>query len=489
MMAADAEGEVNPPHNLELEAALLGACLRSDAAFYKVFDRLEAEHFFAPEHHLIWAAMQSMNAKGKEINATALARYADSEAMLTEIGGSRYLFELVANVVSVINAGDYADTIIDLWKCRACIDAAEQAVGDWYDPNLGMDPARPDFTTDGVAEQLEGRLADIADTGGGADTVVDVATASDLALSSIEAAHKSDGHVVGLATGLRDMDAMIGGLIGGKLYIVAARPGMGKTTLGFGWGFDVARHDPPGTVLFVSAEMTAQETVKRELARLTGIPVQRQNRGDITAEEFEKLALAQADLARLPVVIDDGSNPAISRIRARAGRVDKRARRGGGPGLKMIVVDYIGLCRDPVYAGDRVREIGGITRGLKHLAKDLDVPVVALCQLNRGLEAREDKRPQLPDLRESGDIEQDADVVIFIYRPEYYLAKAEPAQRANESADKFEERSDLWRQRMADAKDVAELIVAKQRDGATGTVECFFSGPRLSFYDRKQPEG
>lgn len=482
------EPEPTPPHNLEVEAALLGACLRNEGAFYKVFDRLEAEHFYAPEHGLIWAAMMAMNAKGKEINATKLAHYADSEAMLTEIGGAQYLFTLVANVIAVVNAGDYADTIIDLWKCRACIDAAEEAVNGWYDPNLGMDPSKPDFTTDGVAEQLEGKLADIADTGGGADTVIDIATASDGALSSIEAAHKSDGHVVGLATGLRDLDAMIGGLIGGKLYIIAARPGMGKTTLGFGWGFDIARNDPPGTVLLFSAEMTAQEVAKRELARMTGIPVQRQNRGDINAEEFERLALAQADIAKLPIVIDDGSGPAISRIRARSGRVDKRARRNGRPGVKLIVADYLGLFRDPVYAGDRVREIGSITRGLKNLAKDLGVPVVALSQLNRTLEQREDKRPILPDLRESGDIEQDADVVTFIYRPEYYLSKQEPAQRSNESADKFEERTDLWRQRMADSKDVAELIVAKQRDGPTGTVECFFSGPRLSFYDRKQPE-
>ena len=473
--------QYEPPNNLELEAVLLGACLRNGDAFHRVFDRVEADHFYAAEHQRIWSGMLALNAQGKDVNPTMLAAWADKEGYINAIGGAAYLRELMANIVTVVSVQGYADNLIDLWKRRACIDAAEVAVTDWRDPALGLDTAEPDRTTDGVAEHLEGMLAEIVDTGSVDNTLVDLSVASDSALTAIEAAHKSDGAVVGLATGITELDALIGGLIAGKMYIVAGRPSMGKSALAFGWAFDIARNLDDGRILIVSAEMSAEDIVKRELARMTGIPVQRQNRGDVNNDEFERLALAQSDLKRLPVSIDDGSGPPVARIRARAGRLDRKSRHSGGSGVRLVIVDYIGLLRDPVWNGNRVQEVGAISRGLKNLSKDLGCPVVALAQLNRGLESREDKRPQLSDLRESGDIEQDADVVLFVYRDEYYLARTEPKQRTNEGADKFDDRHARWRQTLNDSTNIAELIVAKQRDGAVGSVETFFSGARMSF--------
>lgn len=482
-----------PPHNLEVEAALLGAVLRNSRAFEQVGDLLTSDHFYAPEHQRIFSTIKQITEKGQIANATTLSHVMDTDPLIREVGGRSYLFELAANVVTVINAKDYAETIRDLYLKRQLIGLGEDIANEAYDlEDL-------DDSSERQIERAEHRLYQLATTGEVDRGVVTLRAAVDMALDSAEQAYKRDTHLVGVTTGFRDVDQMLGGLHRSDLLILAGRPSMGKTALATNMAFNAAKaysrredeqgnvFEEGGKVLFFSLEMSSEQLAARILSEQSRVASDKIRRGEIETEEFEKLAIAAQELSQVPLFIDDTPALTITGLRQRARRVKRQH------GLHMIVVDYLQLLQGPAEkrSDNRVQEVSDITRGLKTLAKELDVPVIALSQLSRQVEQREDKRPQLSDLRESGSIEQDADVVTFIYRPEYYLQREHPTERQNEAPDKFQERVERHNQRLNDSRNIAEVIIAKQRHGPIGIVELFFDGnfTRFEDLDRHHDEG
>ncbi|RED53564.1 replicative DNA helicase [Aestuariispira insulae] len=483
---ATADGKLvrQPPRNEEIEAALLGALLRNNRAFEKVGDILKADYFFAPEHQCIYLMIKNLVDAGQEARPTTLAHIADAEPILREVGGSEYLYELAANVVTVINAADYAQTIADLYLKRELIGLGEDVVNDAYDLTLDEDAARQ-------IEKVEHRLYNLATSGELDRGVTSLKDAAFKALEHAEEAYKRDSHVVGVTSGFRDIDNMLGGLHGSDLIILAGRPAMGKTALVTTMAYNAAKayrqwedeqgniREEGGKVLFFSLEMSADQLAGRILSGEAGVSGDKIRRGDIDQEDFTKIAKAANVLAKAPLFIDDTPALSITGMRQRARRVKRQM------GLHMVIVDYLQLLQGPPdkKIDNRVQEVSEITRGLKTLAKELEIPVIALSQLSRQVENREDKRPQLSDLRESGSIEQDADVVSFVYRPEYYLQKEHPEQRPSEPQDKFLERLAQHESRLAESRNVAEYIIAKQRHGPVGTVELFFDNDYARFGD------
>jgi replicative DNA helicase len=486
-----------PPYNAEVEQALLGAILRNNRAFEAAADLLQARHFYVPEHQVLFTHVKKLIDKGQVASPATLSHIAQGDEILRDAGGTAYLYELATNVVTVLNASDYARTIHDLHLKRELIGLGEDVVNDAYD-NQDMD-----FTADKQIEKTEQRLYDLATTGEMDRTVKTVGAAAVSALLMAEAAFTRDSHIVGVPTGLKDIDDKLGGLHKSDLLILAGRPAMGKTALATNIAYNAAMvrragvketngreknteageaaraGDDQTVVLFFSLEMSAEQLAGRLIATCAGIPSDRIRRGDIKQEEFERIVVASQELGRLPLYIDDTPALSITGLRQRARRVKRQH------GLHLVVVDYLQLLQGPPdkRMENRVQEVSEITRGLKTLAKDLGIPVLALSQLSRQVENREDKRPQLADLRESGSIEQDADVVSFVYRPEYYLEKEVPEQRPNEAPDKFEERRLRHEQMLSDKRNIAEFIIAKQRHGPVGTVELYFDGALTVFED------
>lgn len=474
-----------PPHNAEVEQALLGAILRNNRAYEATSDLLRSVHFYVPEHQRLFQHIKTMVDKGQVASPDTLSHVAESDELLRTAGGKAYLYDLAANVVTVLNAAEYAKTIHDLFLKRELIGLGEDVVNDAYDSS------DLDFTADRQIEKTEQRLYDLATTGEVDRTVKTMDMAAKAALAMAEQAFKRDSHVVGLTTGLRDIDERLGGLHPSDLLILAGRPAMGKTSLATNIAYNAASAykkivtedgreiEEGGVVLFFSLEMSAEQLAGRLISTCAGTSSDRIRRGDIEQEEFERIVVASQELSRIPLYIDDTPALSITGLRQRARRVKRQH------GLHLIVVDYLQLLQGPPEKrmDNRVQEVSEITRGLKGLAKDLGVPVLALSQLSRQVENREDKRPQLADLRESGSIEQDADVVSFVYRPEYYLEKETPEQRPNEPPEKFEERRLRHEQMLVDKKNVAELIIAKQRHGPIGIVELFFNGELTLFDD------
>ena len=474
-----------PPHNIEIEQALLGAVLRNDRAMEACSDILVPQHFYAPEHRRIFEIMMQMAAKGQHATPTKLSHIAESDEILKEAGGTEYLFRLAANVVTVINAADYARTIRDLFMKRQLIAVGEDIV------NAAYDNDDIDQTADQHIERVEQQLYDLASSGEADRAICSVGDAAKLAVQMADEAFKHDGHLVGVTTGFVDLDRWLGGLHRSDLLILAGRPAMGKTALATNIAYNAAsacqtvNHDDGrqtqegGHVLFFSLEMSSEQLAGRIISQYSGVSTDRVRRGDISQEEFERISGVGDGLSRLPLYIDDTPALSITSLRQRARRV-KRQR-----GLHMIVVDYLQLIHGPLDKrfDSRVQEVSEITRGLKTLAKELEVPVLALSQLSRAVEQREDKRPKLSDLRESGSIEQDADVVSFVYRPEYYMDKQEPTKRANESEKDFFDRVKFEESKRKESENVAEFIIAKQRHGRVGTVELHFNGELTAFAD------
>ena len=469
------------PHNLEAEQALLGAILVNNEAFYRVSDFLEPRHFFESVHQKIYEISASLVRAGKVASPVTLKTFLPAD---TDIGGltvSQYLARLAAEATTVINAGDYGRTIYDLSLRRALIAIGEELVNEAYDAPVDSPPAKQ-------IEEAEKKLYEVAETGryeGGFQRFAQaLTTAVDMAAN----AYARDGGLSGLATGLRDLDTKMGGLQHSDLVIVAGRPGMGKTSLATNIAFNVARawqgevrpdgHMSTvngGIVAFYSLEMSAEQLATRIIAEQTGISSSTIRRGGITESDFEKIKDVSVELQNLPFYVDETGGLSIAALAARARRL-KRQR-----GLDLIVVDYIQLLQGSSKRGseNRVQEVTEITTGLKALAKELNVPIIALSQLSRQVESRDDKRPQLSDLRESGSIEQDADVVVFVYREEYYLNAKEPRPGTEEHAK--------WQMDMDAAHGKAEIIIAKQRHGPTGTVQVQFDANVTRFGDLAQP--
>jgi len=472
-------GYRSPPHNLEAEQALLAAILVNNSAFHKVAEFLRPEHFAQPVHGRIFAAIEKLMERGQIANPVTLANYFEQDGALQEIGGAQYLVRLAASVVTIINAQDYGRTIYDCFLRRQLIAIGEDVVNDAFAFDLERNALQQ-------IETAEQHLFDLATSGqyeGGFQHFHEAMTE---AVLMAEAAFKRSGKTTGVATGFTDLDKLLGGLHPSDLVIVAGRPSMGKTALATNIGFHAARNFRPkdeggaedGAVVgFFSLEMSAEQLATRILAEESGVPSHEIRQGKVSNEGFDKFVQASQRLASVPFFIDDTPALTISGLRTRARRL-KRQR-----GLGLVIVDYLQLIRGHESGGfeNRVQEISEITRGLKALAKELEVPVLALSQLSRAVEQREDKRPMLSDLRESGSIEQDSDVVMFVFREEYYLSRSEPVQHNDESVEKFGDRHDRWKERCEKAYGTAEIMVAKQRHGPIGKVTLRFDGNTTKF--------
>lgn len=464
------------PHNIEAEQSLLGAILVNNDAFYRVSDFLEAKHFFEPLHQTIFETASSLIRMGKVATPVTLKTFLPAD---TDIGGmtvGQYLARVAAEATTIINAQDYGRTIYDMSLRRDLIRIGEDMV------NVAFD-APVDFAPRAQIEDAERQLYELAESGrydGGFQRFAQaITTAVDMAARAFQ----RDGSLSGIATGLRDLDTKMGGLQSSDLIIVAGRPGMGKTALATNIAYNIAKAhraevQPDGTmktvnggiVGFFSCEMSAEQLATRILAEQTSIASSSIRRGGITESDFEKIRDYSIELQSLPLYIDETGGLSISQLTARARRLKRQK------GLDMIVIDYIQLLQGSGKKSDnRVQEVTEITTNLKALAKELNVPIIALSQLSRQVENRDDKRPQLADLRESGSIEQDADVVIFVYREEYYLQNKEPRIGTPEY--------EKWQLDMSLVHGKAEIIIGKQRHGPTGTVEVQFEGQFTRFSD------
>jgi replicative DNA helicase len=471
----------SPPHNIEAEKALIGAIFVNNRAYEKVSEFLRPEHFALEQHGRIFDACSILVERGQIADPVTLKRYFEQDESLAAVGGPAYLSELATSAVAVINAGEYGRLVYDLHLRRELISLGEDMVNRAYDGNVeDSGPAQIES-----AEQLLYDLATQGDYEGGFQAFKESITE---AIKAAEAAHKREGALSGVTTGLSDLDKMLGGLHRSDLIILAGRPSMGKTALATNIAYNAAyshhqtNGDEGGVIGFFSLEMSAEQLANRILSEQTNISSDRIRKGELRDDEFQRLVMASQALYQIPVFIDDTPALTIGALRTRARRL-KRTH-----GLGMIVIDYLQLISGSGSSRNdgRVQEVSEITRGLKTLAKELEVPVLALSQLSRQVEQREDKRPQLSDLRESGSIEQDADVVMFIYREEYYLERARPNQRPDEKDDRFHEKTERWDRRLEEVRNLAEIIIAKQRHGPVGTEKLFFDGmyTRFGNWDR-----
>jgi replicative DNA helicase len=456
-----------PPSNLEAEQALLGAILFDNAAYERIGDALKAPHFYEPFHQRLFAAMEEHIRKGQLAEPIVLVERFRRDPGFEELGGLRYLADLVDRAPPAANAADYARVIHDLALRRELIrlggEISVQAAAD------------VEATARDQIEVAEQQLYALAETGSSSSGFVNFADALRGAVEMAAEAYSRDGGLAGLSTGLIDLDKILGGLHPSDLVILAARPSMGKSSLAMNIAFHAARHyawEPQvdgskktvngGVVAFFSLEMSAEQLAMRLLAEVSGVPSDRVRKGEIDASEFGQVRDAAIEIQEAPLFIDDTGGIPMAQLAARARRLKRTS------GLDLLVVDYLQLITAGSGKSDnRVQEVSEITQSLKALAKELSVPVVALSQLSRQVENREDKKPQLSDLRESGSIEQDADVVMFIYREAYYKSRTEPREGTPEHL--------TWQDEMDQIRHIAEVIIGKQRHGPIGTVKLHFN--------------
>jgi replicative DNA helicase len=459
---------MHAPSNIEAEQALLGAVLFDNSAYERLSDALKAHHFYEPFHQRLFAAMEEHIRKGQLAEPIVLMERFRRDAAFEEMGGLRYLADLVDRAPPAANAADYARLIHDLALRRELIriggDISSQA-------NVDAETAARE-----QIEQAEQRLYALAETGSSSTGFVPLTDALRGAVDMAAEAYSRDGGLAGLSTGLVDLDKMLGGLHPSDLIILAARPSMGKSSLALNIAFDAARHyawepQPDGTrktvgggvVAFFSLEMSAEQLAMRLLGEVSGVSSDRLRKGEIDAAEFGQVRDAAIEIQEAPLFIDDTGGISIAQLAARSRRLKRTS------GLDLIVIDYLQLVTgsDRGRNDNRVQEVSEITQGLKALAKELSVPVLALAQLSRQVENREDKKPQLADLRESGSIEQDADVVMFIFREAYYKSRTEPREGTPEHL--------TWQEEMDQIRHLAEVIIGKQRHGPIGTVKLHFN--------------
>lgn len=466
------------PHNLEAEQGLLGMILVDNQNLERVSDIVKAEHFSHPTHGKIYETIIRMVDKGIEAKATTLKDYFEKDEGLAAVGGPRYLVELATEVPLLNDVRDYAKTIFDRHLRREIIRYNQDIA------NMAFSYAIEEDAEE-IIKTAEGRLYKIAETGSSGQTgFITLKDSVKVAIEYAQEAYNSDSHVTGVTSGLRDLDQKLGGLHKSDLLILAARPSMGKTSLAVNVAFNAAKawaENKPGgaRVGFFSLEMSADQLATRILSDQSGISGDALRKGDIKEAEFIAFVQASQTVASIPLFIDDTPALTISNLRSRARRLQRTH------GLELLVIDYLQLLQGSgtrQSEGNRVLEISEITRGLKALAKELHIPVIALSQLSRAVEQREDKRPMLSDLRESGSIEQDADCVMFIYRHEYYLSRREP-QKGGQSNDKFNDEYQSWAEQLAESANVAEVIIAKQRHGPIGTVKLHFDSNITRFSD------
>ena len=464
------------PHNIEVEQALLGAILVNNDAFYRVSDFLMPEHFFEQLHAEIFRVASEMIRAAKTANPVTIKTFLPADEKIGDMTIAQYLARLAAEATTIINAEDYGRSIFDLATRRNLIGIGEDMVNIAYDAPVETAPSEQ-------IEDAERRLFDLAEKGGSDAGFNTFGNAMNVALDMAAAAYQRDGGLSGIATSIGALDTRMGGLQPSDLIVLAGRPGMGKTSLATNIAYSIAsRHvgeiqadgSPSsiegGVVGFFSLEMSAEQLATRIISEQAEVSSSKIRRGEITEADFEKLTEYVNHMSKVPLFIDETGGISIAQLAARARRLKRQK------GLDVLIVDYIQLMQGSGKSNhNRVQEVTEITTGLKALSKELNVPIIALSQLSRQVENRDDKRPQLSDLRESGSIEQDADVVLFVYREEYYLQNAEPKEGTTEWQD--------WDERLRAAKGRAEIIIAKQRHGPTGTAKLGFQAEYTRFSD------
>jgi replicative DNA helicase len=463
------------PANIEAEQALLGILLYDNSAYERLSDQLQGGDFFEPFHGRLFDAIQSHVRRGQLAEPILLAEQFQRDPAFEELGGVRYFADLVEHAPPAAGAADYGRVVHDLALRRDLIRIGGEI-------SVDAQQGDPDLSGREQIEAAEQKLFTLAETGSSSQGLTELKDALAGAVEMAAAAYSRDGGLSGLSTGLKDLDQKLGGLHPSDLVVLAARPSMGKTALGANIAFNVARHYeyevlPDGTrrtvrggvAAFFSLEMSAEQLAMRLLAEITEVPSDRIRKGEINASEFGLIRDAAAEISEAPLFIDDTGGISIAKLAARARRLKRTT------GLDLIVVDYLQLVTgaDTSRMDNRVQEVTQITQGLKALAKELEIPVLALAQLSRQVENREDKKPQLADLRESGSIEQDADVVMFIYREAYYLGRAEPKEGTAEHLE--------WQEKLDPIRNLAEIIIGKQRHGPIGVVRLHFNEDLTKF--------
>ncbi|MGY6535620.1 MAG: replicative DNA helicase [Pararhodobacter sp.] len=467
------------PHNVEAEQQLLGAILTNNDVYDRISSLVRAEHFFDPVHQRIFEIAAARIQKNALASPVTLKAFMEGDEGLKELGGPAYLVRLAGAAISAWAARDYAQMIYDLAVRRDLI-------------RLGRDISARAAQVDVDSEpreqivEAEQRLYKLGEQGVAERGFQSFLKAVTEAVNVANAAYQRDGGLAGISTGLVDLDRKLGGLHPSDLIILAGRPSMGKTSLATNIAFNIAKvwrrgQRPDGTegtvnggvVGFFSLEMSAEQLAARILSEAAEVPSEQIRRGDMTEEEFRRFVEAAKALEACPLFIDDTPALPIAQVAARARRLKRTS------GLDVLIVDYLQLLRGSSKE-NRVQEVSEITQGLKAIAKELNIPVIALSQLSRQVENRDDKRPQLSDLRESGSIEQDADVVMFVFREEYYREREKPGDHDLEAMAK-------WQELMEKVHGKAEVVIGKQRHGPIGTVELSFEGRFTRFGNLAQP--
>ncbi|MDA7715640.1 replicative DNA helicase [Pelagibacteraceae bacterium] len=462
--------ENKQPSNLEAEQALLGSILVNNDIIDEVSTLVSSNIFYDPVHIKIYEVIESLNNKGMIANPITLKNFFEKDNMLSEVGGTEYLIKLTRFSGSVKQAIDYAKIIHEMYLRRELVQISDQLSTDTLNANSQEQNAED------IIENTEKSLFDLAERGSFSQSFLKFNQALDQTIEMATLAMKSDQGIVGVPTGLTDLDEKLGGLHKSDLVILAGRPGMGKTALATNIAYHAAQNllsrQEKSSIAFFSLEMSSEQLSTRILSEQARIRSDDIRRGKVTESEINRYIETSRNIYNLPLYIDETPAITIATLSNRARRIKRLF------GLSLVVVDYIQLMRAPSSNGrndNRVQEVSEITQGLKALAKELKVPVLALSQLSRAVESRDDKKPQLSDLRESGSIEQDADVVMFVYREAYYLENKQPKLGSIEHAE--------WQSKMNDVNGLADIILGKQRHGPTGTVKVEFEGIYTKFKD------
>jgi replicative DNA helicase len=463
------------PYNIQAEQALLGSIVTNNEAVSRVSDYLQPEHFYEPVHQRIYDAVLKFVDRGIIATPVTLKNYFDKDEALADIGGAEYLVRLAGLSVAIINLEAYGKIVYDLAVRRNLIVIGEEVVNEAFDQNI-------DKTAKDQIEEAEQKLFNLAAEGAGESGFQALKVSLIEAINKADAAYKRTEQLSGICSGFKDLDGLLGGLQNSDLLILAGRPSMGKTAFAINMAVNAAKYlvdnhkgaenELPPSVGFFSLEMSSEQLAARMIAMESGVDSSKMRTGNLNDDEFAKLVQGNKDLYRLPFFMDDTPALSISALRTRARRLKRKHNLG------LLIVDYLQLLKGSAKSSEsnRVQEVSEITQGLKAVAKELQIPVIALSQLSRAVEQRDDKRPMLSDLRESGSIEQDADIVMFIYREEYYEERKKPS-------DSEGEKMAQWQAKMETCQNLTEIIIAKQRHGPIGTAKLFFSARTTKFED------
>ncbi len=460
--------ENKQPSNLEAEQALLGSILVNNDVIDEIANIVSSSTFYDPAHVKIYEVIESLNNKGMIANPITLKNFFEKDNMLNEVGGTEYLVKLTRFSGSTKQAVDYAKVIHEMYLRRELVQISDKLSSETLNANS------EDQSAENIIENTEKSLFDLAERGSFSQSFLKFNKALDQTIEMATLAMQNDRGIVGVPTGLSDLDEKLGGLHKSDLVILAGRPSMGKTALATNIAYNAAQNifkrQEKSSIAFFSLEMSSEQLSTRILSEQARIKSDDIRRGKVTEEEINRYIETSRNIYDLPLYIDETPAITIATLSNRSRRIKRKF------GLSLIVVDYIQLMRSSSNKNDgRVQEISEITQGLKALAKELSVPVLALSQLSRAVEQRDDKQPQLADLRESGSIEQDADVVMFVYREAYYLERKQPKLGSIEHAE--------WQSKMNDVNGLADIILGKQRHGPTGTVKVEFEGIYTKFKD------